>query len=84
MLAQEITTRFHGAAAAEAAEPDFERRARGGVPDEIPDVALAGAPLAHRRAAQAGRPGAVDQRGDAPGRSAAACASTARWSATRA
>ena len=26
-------------------EADFERRARGGVPDEIPEVALAGAPL---------------------------------------
>jgi tyrosyl-tRNA synthetase len=26
--------------------PDFQRRARGGMPDEIPEVALAGAPLA--------------------------------------
>ena len=46
LLAAEITTRFHGAAAAAAAEEDFERRARGGVPDEIDEVALAGAPLA--------------------------------------
>ena len=46
MLAKEITARFHGAAAAEAAEADFQRRAAGGVPDEIPEVALAGAPLA--------------------------------------
>ncbi|HEX6361499.1 MAG TPA: tyrosine--tRNA ligase [Albitalea sp.] len=46
MLAKEITARFHGAAAADAAEADFENRARGGVPDEIPSVALAGAPLA--------------------------------------
>ncbi len=44
MLASEITARFHGAAA-DAAEADFELRARGGVPDEIPAVALAGAPL---------------------------------------
>jgi tyrosyl-tRNA synthetase len=46
LLAKEITTRFHGAAAADAAEADFERRARGGVPDEIDEVALGGAPLA--------------------------------------
>jgi tyrosyl-tRNA synthetase len=45
LLAREITARFHGAAAAEAAQADFELRARGGVPDEIPEVALAGAPL---------------------------------------
>ncbi|MBK6470800.1 MAG: tyrosine--tRNA ligase [Betaproteobacteria bacterium] len=45
-LAREITARFHGAAAAAAAEDDFQRRAAGGVPDEIPEVALAGAPLA--------------------------------------
>ena len=46
MLAREITTRFHGAAAADAAEQDFQRRAAGGVPDEIPSVAVGGAPLA--------------------------------------
>jgi tyrosyl-tRNA synthetase len=45
LLAKEITTRFHSAAAAEAAEADFKLRARGGVPDEIPAVSLAGAPL---------------------------------------
>jgi tyrosyl-tRNA synthetase len=45
LLAREITARFHGAAAADAAEADFELRARGGVPDVIPEVALAGAPL---------------------------------------
>ncbi len=45
MLAREITTRFHGAAAADAAEQDFANRSRGGVPDEIPEVALSGAPL---------------------------------------
>jgi tyrosyl-tRNA synthetase len=46
MLAREITARFHGAAAAAAAEADFQRRASGGVPDEVPEVALGGAPLA--------------------------------------
>lgn len=44
-LAKEITARFHSAAAAEAAEQDFINRSKGGVPDEIPEVALAGAPL---------------------------------------
>jgi tyrosyl-tRNA synthetase len=44
-LAKEITTRFHGAAAAEAAEADFNLRARGGIPDEIESVSLEGAPL---------------------------------------
>jgi tyrosyl-tRNA synthetase len=45
LLAKEICTRFHSAAAAEGAERDFELRARGGVPDEIAAVALGGAPL---------------------------------------
>jgi tyrosyl-tRNA synthetase len=45
MLAREITARFHDAAAADAAERDFDLRARGGVPDEIPELALSGAPL---------------------------------------
>ena len=45
-LALEITTRFHGAEAARRAEEDFARRAAGGVPDEVPEVALTGAPLA--------------------------------------
>ncbi len=44
-LAKEITTRFHSAAAAEAAEQDFIHRSKGGVPDEIPELALSGAPL---------------------------------------
>jgi len=46
LLAREITARFHGAAAADAAEADFQRRASGGVPDDVPEVALVGAPLA--------------------------------------
>jgi tyrosyl-tRNA synthetase len=45
LLAREITARFHGAAAADAAQADFELRARGGIPDEIPEVHLSGAPL---------------------------------------
>jgi tyrosyl-tRNA synthetase len=44
-LAKEITARFHSAAAADAAEQDFNNRAKGGVPDEIPEVSLSGAPL---------------------------------------
>jgi tyrosyl-tRNA synthetase len=46
MLAREITARFHSPAAALAAEQDFQRRAAGGVPDDIVELALAGAPLA--------------------------------------
>ena len=45
MLAKEITTRFHSAAAADAAEQDFANRSKGGVPDDIPEVQFAGAPL---------------------------------------
>ena len=45
MLAKEITARFHDAAAADAAEQDFVNRSKGGVPDEIPEVSLSGAPL---------------------------------------
>jgi tyrosyl-tRNA synthetase len=39
-LAKEITARFHSAAAADAAEQDFINRSRGGVPDEIAELAL--------------------------------------------
>jgi len=45
MLAKEITTRFHSAALADAAEQDFVNRSKGGVPDVIPEVNLSGAPL---------------------------------------
>ncbi len=45
MLAKEITARFHSAAAADAAEQDFINRSKGGVPDEIPELSLSGAPL---------------------------------------
>jgi tyrosyl-tRNA synthetase len=44
-LAKEITARFHDAAAADAAQQDFVNRSKGGLPDEIPEVKLAGAPL---------------------------------------
>ncbi|MBE0549306.1 MAG: tyrosine--tRNA ligase [Rubrivivax sp.] len=46
LLAREITTRFHSAAAADAAAADFQRRASGGVPDDIAALTLSGAPLA--------------------------------------
>ncbi|MDO5057185.1 MAG: tyrosine--tRNA ligase [Lautropia sp.] len=45
MLASELVDRFHGSGASVAALEDFERRARGGVPDEIEAVSLSGAPL---------------------------------------
>ena len=44
-LAKEITARFHSAAAADAAEQDFVNRSKGGVPDEIAEISLSGAPL---------------------------------------
>ena len=44
-LAQEITARFHSRAAADAAEQDFINRSKGGVPDEIDQVSVAGAPM---------------------------------------
>ncbi len=45
LLAQEIVERFHSRQAAEDALADFNHRARGGIPDDVPDVALTGAPL---------------------------------------
>jgi tyrosyl-tRNA synthetase len=45
LLAKEITARFHDPAVADAAEQDFVNRSKGGIPDEIPEVALTGAPL---------------------------------------
>ena len=39
-FAQEIVARFHSQAAAEDALGDFELRARGGIPDEVPEFAL--------------------------------------------
>ena len=48
-LAKEITARFHSAAAADAAEQDFINRSKGGVPDEIAEVALDRRAAGHRR-----------------------------------
>jgi tyrosyl-tRNA synthetase len=45
MLAKEITTRFHNATLADAAEQDFVNRSKGGIPEVIPDVHIGGAPL---------------------------------------
>jgi len=45
MLAKEITARFHSAAAADAAEQDFQNRAAGGIPDDVKEVTLSGAPM---------------------------------------
>ncbi len=45
VLAKEITARFHSAEAADAAEQDFINRSKGGIPDDIPEISLSGAPL---------------------------------------
>jgi tyrosyl-tRNA synthetase len=45
LLAQEIVARFHSVQAGEDALADFNNRAKGGIPDEIPEVSLSGAPL---------------------------------------
>jgi tyrosyl-tRNA synthetase len=45
LLGQEIVARFHSQVAAEKALEDFNHRAKGGVPDEILDVTLTGAPM---------------------------------------
>ena len=45
LLAQEIVERFHNRVAAEEAVLDFDRRARGGIPDMVPEISLSGAPL---------------------------------------
>ncbi len=44
-LAQEIVTRFHSLQAADDALADFVNRSKGGIPDDVPEMALAGAPL---------------------------------------
>ncbi|NDH81973.1 MAG: tyrosine--tRNA ligase [Burkholderiaceae bacterium] len=45
LLGQEIVERFHSQAAAEKALEDFNHRAKGGIPDDIPELELTGAPL---------------------------------------
>ena len=44
-LAQELVSRFHSSTAAEKALEDFNHRAKGGVPDDIPEFKLSGAPI---------------------------------------
>ncbi|MBQ5941386.1 MULTISPECIES: tyrosine--tRNA ligase [unclassified Massilia] len=44
-LGKEIVARFHSAQAAEDALADFVNRSKGGIPDEVPEVALSGAPM---------------------------------------
>ena len=43
-LAQEIVARFHSQQAAEDALADFVNRSKGGIPDDIAEISLAGAP----------------------------------------
>ncbi|MBM3348514.1 MAG: tyrosine--tRNA ligase [Betaproteobacteria bacterium] len=45
LLGQEIVERFHSQTAAEKALEDFNHRAKGGIPDDIPELELTGAPL---------------------------------------
>ena len=45
LLGQEIVARFHTDGAAEKALEDFNHRAKGGIPDDIPELQLSGAPL---------------------------------------
>ncbi len=45
LLGQEIVKRFHSQQAATKALEDFNHRAKGGIPDDIPELELSGAPL---------------------------------------
>jgi tyrosyl-tRNA synthetase len=44
LLAMEITSRFHGERAAQSAQEDFNNRSKGGIPDDIEEMSLSGAP----------------------------------------
>jgi tyrosyl-tRNA synthetase len=44
-LGKEIVARFHSAQAAEDALADFVNRSKGGIPDDVPEVTLPGAPI---------------------------------------
>ena len=44
-LAEEIVTRFYSASLAAQAQEDFNLRAKGGIPDQIPEMTISGAPL---------------------------------------
>jgi tyrosyl-tRNA synthetase len=43
-LAQEIVARFHSKQAADDALADFVNRSKGGIPDDVPEISLSGAP----------------------------------------
>jgi len=45
LLGQEIVERFHSQAAAKKALEDFNHRAKGGIPDDIPELEFSGATL---------------------------------------
>ena len=45
LLGEEIVARFHTDGAAEKALEDFNHRTKGGIPDDIPELQLSGAPL---------------------------------------
>ena len=65
-----------------AGEADFDLRARGGIPDEIEAVALAGAPLGIGAVLKRARLAPFDERKRCACSRAAGCASTARSSRT--
>jgi tyrosyl-tRNA synthetase len=44
-IAQEIVTRFHSKQAAEDALADFVNRSKGGIPDDVAEITIGGAPL---------------------------------------
>jgi len=44
-IAQEIVERFHSRQAAEDALADFVNRSKGGIPDDVPEVSVSGAPV---------------------------------------
>ncbi len=50
-IAQEIVTRFHNKQAAEDALTDFVNRSKGGIPDDIAEVSISGAPMGRSSAA---------------------------------
>jgi tyrosyl-tRNA synthetase len=44
-LGKEIVTRFHSAKAADDALDDFVNRSKGGIPDDVEEISISGAPL---------------------------------------
>jgi tyrosyl-tRNA synthetase len=44
-LAKEIVTRFHSSTEAEKAYEDFQLRAKGGIPDDLAEIEMKGAPI---------------------------------------